>query len=206
MRSRLLLASAVLAACAQPSDSPPEPPPPGPFVPAAPRPDEPPVAEAAERPERVRETISIEGTLEPITLRLAAFPDVPLPFSTYLPDGWGSGVVGSGEGTAVRFTSGEAGLTLFVPAHVTSGAGVTGIARAVAESHGTARVLTGAAGWAEGGFSFSGDVVGSVRVGRHAGTWFYVTEEYPVEQGDGFAPRARLVLDRLRWLDDGTGL
>ena len=219
VRPLLLVALAALTACARSPDPGPVPGPdpaaasespadrPGTPL-AVDRPREP---LAADRPETVQETISIEGVDEPITLRLATFPEAPLPFSTYVPDGWATDVVGSGEGTAVQLTSGEAMLSLFVPTHTTSREGVVGIARAVAESRGGARPLA-AVGWGEGGFSFvgdpdgSGDAAGTVWVGEHAGTWFTVVETYPIEAADGFAPRARVVLDRLRWLDDGTAL
>ena len=149
---------------------------------------------------------------EPVELRLVRYPDVPLPFSTYLPQGWTDDVVGSGEGTAVRFVMGDpsvgAVVSLFVPSDANQD-GVVGLARAVAESRGGfAEFEPGEVpDWASAGFSFADDSgAGSVTVGEHAGTSFYVLEEFPYEMGDGFVPRAEMIQDRLRWLDDGTGL
>ena len=169
-------------------------------------------APGLERPATETATISIEGMDEPVELRLVEYRDVPLPFSTYLPEGWAEDVAESGEGTAVRFTTGEPpsqGLvTLFVPSPANQ-AGTVGLARALAEGRGGFGEFEPGEGpgWATAGFSFADDSgAGSVTVGEHAGTSFYVLEAYPYEMGDGFVPHAEVVQDRLRWLDDGTGL
>lgn len=207
--------AAVLAACGPSSE---------PAAPASPEPagavstepvPQPPatpgaVDEGPDRPATATATINIEGMEEAIPLRLARFPDAPLPFSTYLPEGWDAETVASGEGTAVRLTMGEPPfqglLTLFVPAAPNQG-DVEGLARSLAESRGGARELEQLPAWASAGFSFQdGDEVGSVWTGEHAGTAFYILETYPIEMGDGFVPRASLVRDRLRWLDTGEGL
>ncbi len=165
-----------------------------------------------ERPATETATISIEGMDETVGLRLVRYDDVPLPFSTYLPEGWSDDVMGSGEGTAVQFRMGEPPMqglvSLFVPSDPNQ-AGVAGLARAMAESRGGfAEFEDGEApAWASGGFSFSDDSgSGSVSIGKHAGISFYVVEEFPYEMGDGFVPRAEMIQDRLVWLDDGTGL
>jgi hypothetical protein len=203
--------AAALAACG-PSSEPagaPAPPEPAPAV------SEPPatpgaVGEGADRPATTTATVRVEGMEEPISLRLARFPGVPLPFSTYLPEGWAAETASSGEGTAVRLTMGEPPLQGFVSLFVPQGATApetVALARSLAEGRGGAREPEGLPPWAEAGFAFaSGAEVGTVWVGEHAGTPFYVLEAYPVEMGDGFAPRAALVLDRLRWLDTGGGL
>ena len=162
------------------------------------------------RPETATASIQIEGTEEAIDLRLVVVDDVPLPFSTYIPADWRDDVVGSGEGTAVRFTTGEPPdegvVTVFVPSEPNR-AGIEALARAVAESNGGAEPLAAPEPWVRAGYTFSdGARAGSVRVGERAGVPFYVLVQYPVEWGDRFAPRAALVLDRLRWADDGTAL
>ena len=208
-----LVALVALAACAEPpATGPPDPPAgavPGGTVDAPAAPVD--AGAPAERPETVQDTVQIEGTDEPVTLRLVSFPDVPLPFSTYVRDGWQSDVVASGEGTAVRLTTGEPPrqglLSLFVPAGAPTEADVAELAQAAAESYGGARERDAIETWARRAWTFQdGSTVGSVRVGEHAGTPFYVLEAYPIEVGDGFAPAAHLALSRWRWLDDGTGL
>ena len=162
------------------------------------------------RPETATSPIQIEGTDESIDLRLVTVEDVPLPFSTYVPADWADDVLGSGEGTGARFSMGtpsrEGVVTVFVPSEPNR-AGVEDLARTVAESNGGAEPLGAAEPWVRSGYRFAdGDRVGSVRVGEHADVPFYVLVQYPIEMGDGFAPRVALVLDRLRWSDDGTAL
>ncbi|PAP75151.1 hypothetical protein [Rubrivirga marina] len=162
------------------------------------------------RPETATATISIEGMEEPIDLRLVTVEDTRLPFSTYVPADWAADVLSSGEGDAARFVMGtpplEGSVHLFVPSEPNQG-GADALARAVAESNGGAEPLEGAAPWVRAGYRFGDPALGgSVRVGEHAGTTFYVVVRYPAEMADGFAPRVGLVLDRLRWADDGTGL
>ena len=162
------------------------------------------------RPDSTTATIRIEGTDEPVDLRLVTVEDVPLPFSTYVPAGWTDDVLGSGEGTGARFAMGGSGaegvVTVFVPSEPNR-AGIEELARVVAESNGTARAMTDRPAWARAGYTFSGPAaLGSVLVGEHAGVPFYILRTFPPDMGDGFAPRAALVLDRLRWADDGTAL
>ncbi len=205
---RLLLASALLVGCADSSDGPAATP--TPAEPAASATPDTAGAAPAPRPETATATLSVEGTEEPVDLRLVTFDDVPLPFSTYVPAEWSDDAASSGEGTAVRFETGPPGargvLTVFVPSEPNRG-GIEEIARSVAESTGDARPLEPREPWARSAYAFQGDgETGQVRVGEHAGVPFYVVERYPYEMGDGFAPRAALVLDRWRWADDGAGL
>ncbi len=206
MSRLVLIALMTLVACAEPPTGPP-----GPLAEAPAVPADSVGAMPTGRPEAVRDTIQVEGMDQAVTLRLVSFPDVPLPFSTYVREGWRSGTVASGEGTAVRLTTGEPprqGLvSLFVPADAASEAEVAELAQASAESYGGARERDAAETWARRSWTFQdGDTVGSVRLGEHAGTFFYVLEAYPIDMGDGFAPAARVALDRLWWLDDGTAL
>ena len=203
-----LLACAALVGCADP-DAPQPAPEPGPAS-RAPTEGSPPVAAPDARPETDTATVSIEGMEESIDVRRVTIEDAPLPFSTYVPAGWSDETTGSGEGTAVRFAMGDPGyaqgvVTVFVPSEPNR-AGIGEIARAVAESTGNARPLEPREPWVRSGYTFDGNgQSGRVRVGEHAGVPFYIVTQHPYEMGDGFAPRAALVLDRLRWAD-GTGL
>ena len=203
-----LLACAALVGCADP-DAPQPAPEPGPAS-RAPTEGSPPVAAPDARPETDTATVSIEGMEESIDVRRVTIEDAPLPFSTYVPAGWSDETTGSGEGTAVRFATGEpdrqGAVTVFVPSPANRDR-IDELARAAAESGGVARPLEPVEPWVRSGYTFAGDAeTGQVRVGEHAGVPFYVAERYPYELGDGFAPRAALVLERLRWADDGSGL
>ncbi len=196
MRPPLLVLSVFLVAC---GDRPPA--------------TTPPSAEAvssapATDPDSV--TISVEGTEEAIAVRRVRFDDVPLPFTTLVPEDWADDVVSSGEGTAVRLTVGDPPRQGLVSVFVSSDpdpAGAVETARALAENQGDVRAVDTAEPWAIQVFAFSGpEAVGRASVAEHAGVPFTVLESYPVERRDGVAPRIRLVLDHLRWLDDGTGL
>ncbi|MEM1115591.1 MAG: hypothetical protein AAF845_11420 [Bacteroidota bacterium] len=217
MTPRLLAGVLLLGAAGCASDPEPATPPDRPATPTeAPAPEAEPdtttapdTASTARIPEVARpatrtDSFLVEGMPEPIDLRLVEVADVPLPFSTYLPEGWTDEVTASGEGTAVQFTMAEAAsLSLFVPATATTEAEVVDLARAVADARGGAEAFDTDDPWVRAAFRFIGDTeVGTVRVGAHDGTFFSVTEAYPAEFGDGFAPRARLVLDHLRWADE----
>ena len=216
----LVVLALTLAACG--GETAPEAPPPDPGLEAPDTPDVAPGLDAPEpdtsasrptapgsRPETATATISVEGTEEPVDLRLATFEDAPLPFSTYVPAGWTDNVLGSGEGTAVFLASSETDprgfVSLFVPYDGTRESALAS-AREVARQRGGVREIE-AEPWAVEALAFAGDgKLGTVRVGEHAGTFFSVHVEYPEEMGDGMEPRAALVLDRLRWADDGTAL
>ncbi|WP_420456336.1 hypothetical protein [Rubrivirga sp.] len=196
MRPTLLALALVLAACGD-----------RPSATTAPATDEAASPTSAD-PDSV--TISVEGTDQAVAVRRVRFEDVPLPFTTLVPERWADDVVSSGEGTAVRLTMGDPprqGLVSVFVASEPDPAGAVERARAVAESYGEVREVASAEPWTVQVFAFSGpDAVGRVSVGEHAGVPFTVVESFPPELGDGFSPRASLVLDRLRWLDDDTGL
>lgn len=173
-------------------------------------PEAPVTDEERQRPATETAMISIEGAEEPIDVRLVTVDEVPLPFSTYIPTGWVDDVSGSGEGTAVLLATSETDprgfVSLFVPSEANR-EGIDGLADAVAESRGEVREADASGTWARRILTFSGiDEAGSIRIGEHAGVPFYILESFPVEMGDGFAPRAAFILDRLRWEDDGTSL
>ena len=211
MRPLAVLALAALAACAPDAD-PAAPDAAPPDRPAA-RPEAPPAGPppTADRPATLRDTVTVEGMSQAVTLRLVSFPDAPIPFSTYVPQAWADDLVGSGEGTAVRLTAGEEPMqgvvSLFVPSGTRSEDDALELARSVAESYGSAEPLETPDDWVYGGYSFaSGDVLGTVWVGSHAGTPFYIVDTFPPEIADGFVPAAGLARKHLRWSDDGTGL
>lgn len=178
-----------------------------------------------ERPAAIQRTLRIEGTAEPVTLHRYTPPDgFPLPFSTYLSEAVDAEPISSGEGDGVRFVASlggirndDAAVHLFVFPQDAPEERAREIVRSVAESYGPIREFgevqtTDRFPWAVAAYPFSGvgvrtgaPVVGAVGLGRHAGRWFYLIVQHPEEMGDGFAPRAALILDEWRWAD-GSGL
>lgn len=164
--------------------------------------------------------VQVEGTPDTIPLqRYESDPGAPLPFTTYLPAGIREDTVIGGREYAVKFVSEQdprAWVHVFVhPPEQTEGGAREDI-RAVAESYGVPGVgevePSQRYPWtaAEYRFRSRGTVTpplaGSVALGRHAGRFFHVIVQYPVEFGDGFLPRARLILDEWRWRDTGQPL
>lgn len=168
-------------------------------------------ASPMERPETVQDTIIVEGMDEPITLRLVRFTDVPLPFSTYVPEDWTTDVLGSDEGVAAQMTTGEppyqGRLTLFMPSGEPTVEEIVELAQSVADSYGNAQPMEAPADWVRRGLTFrDGETIGTVQVGVHNGNPFYLLEAFSAEMGDGFGPGSAVALARLRWEDDGSGL
>ena len=160
----------------------------------------------ADRPETDTRTISIEGMDQAIPVRRVRYPDAPMPFETYLPADWLDDSASSGEGTAVVFHTPDraAEMSVFMPSEANR-ANVVEMARAVADSRGGAQPTSDLPDGATAQFTFfsGSDAAGSVTVYEHGGLPYYVVEEFPFEYGDGFAPRARMALEEIRWLGDG---
>lgn len=208
--------AALLAACAprgeQEADDPP--------VPAADTAREVP-AEAAgptSRPELRHDTIAVEGMPEPVTLRLYRTPPgFPLPFSTYVPEDMvaeSAESAASGQGEAVRFVAAFGGrrtdsayvLVRVHPEGVTEQAARQTL-RAAAGGGTAAPPGEHRHPWALAEFSGStGATVAHGALGRHQGQFFHVLVRYPAELGDGFGPRAAVLLEEWRWEGGSGGL
>lgn len=170
-------------------------------------------------------TLSVEGAEERVALQQYASPEsFALPFSTFIPDELTAEPLPSDEGDGVRFVARFGGVRdenakvqLVVHPAGTTEELAREVVRSVAESYGPVRGSTEVEPtdrfpWAVAQFRFSGEgmgsnvpVVGAVGLGHHAGRWFHIVVQHPEEMGDGFPPRARIVLDQLRWAD-GTPL
>ncbi|SDK19446.1 hypothetical protein SAMN05421823_102110 [Catalinimonas alkaloidigena] len=172
------------------------------------------------RPERLVDSLQIEGMMEPVRLHLYTAPeDFPLGFSTYLPEDMSAEPVSSDEGDALRLTSNpsgeadgpQAGLTFFVFPERTSEAEATQRAQEVATGGGETSpdTLPTDLPWMRAFYLHTapgGAHTRSVRLGTYQGRYFYFMEEYPSEMSEGFGPRVRLVLREWRWQDTGNSL
>lgn len=181
----------------------------------------------ASRPATRTDTLHIEGSAEPVTVTLFRPPaGFPLPFSTYVPPDMEAEVetaTAPQAGEAVRFLAAFGGqrnddayVHLFVfPAGtvrrtaVAEARGYTA-SRGVPVSRGLERLdVTDAARrmpWALESYAFRYQdggrwYLGSIGVGRHDGRFFQLIRHYPAEFGDGFGPRAGLIIRSWRWAD-----
>jgi hypothetical protein len=164
------------------------------------------------RPATKTDTISIEGEKVPVTLRL--YDQYSNLFTTYFPekDFLVEGV-SSGEGTGVKFTANFGGnrndnayvqvsflndfqtlerLRNFVN-------GKNGLIASNRWQLGESTQKVGYA-WAIERIAFrqGNNIVGNLYLGQQNGRVFYVITHYPVEYGDGFPPRADLILKNLQ--------
>lgn len=190
--------------------------------------------EAGSRPAAMTDTLMIEGMPEPIVLRLfRTDADFPLPFSAYVPEDM-SPEAGedADDGSSVRFVAGFGGarndrafVHLFVHPNGTDPQQALGVVRAyeaaagipvsegiepLGESDARARMP-----WADHAYTFRYQAggtwyLGAIGLGSHSGRLFHVVVHHPAEYGDGFAPRAGILLDTWRWADGaplqaGTG-
>ena len=188
----------------------------------------------APRPAAMTDTLMIEGMPQPLDLRLfRAGDDFALPFSAYVPEDMAreSGEADE-EGTSLRFVAELGGVRndmafvhLFVHPEGTDPQHALGVVRAYEaaagvpvsrgiEPLGDTEALRRMP-WADHAYTFRYQAggtwyLGSIGIGTHAGRLYHLVIHYPAEYGDGFAPRAGLVLETWRWADgsrlqEGTG-
>lgn len=168
-----------------------------------------------DRPATITETVSVEG--EPVEVELQLFDQAALPFTTYVPEDFTAEPSSSSEGEGVRFYFSPTGtpdenayIHIFFPADAPS-------------SEAVAEMLTGEQGllvtngwqvidrsevtsypWAKEKIAYQestaeGVYTGTVFVGEHEGQAFVAFTHYPLEYGDGFEPRAAIVLENLEF-------
>jgi hypothetical protein len=178
----------------------------------------------ADRPDGRTDTVSIEGMAEPVELTLFRSPEgFPLPFTAYVPTNMRPEIEDGGARFIAAFggvANPDAFVHVFVfpagtdRAHALDAARAYETGRGVPVSRGLEPVEDGGEAprpaWAIEAYRFryqgvDGWFVGTIGVGEHGGRYFQIVRHYPAEYGDGFPPRADLVLETWRWAD-GTGL
>ncbi|HEY9672507.1 MAG TPA: hypothetical protein V6D11_13755, partial [Waterburya sp.] len=162
-----------------------------------------------------KKTVTDPWTQKPIPVIL--FGADAFPFTTYFPEGdfiVDSG--GSGEGSGFWFYSKVGGkkyesayVHLFFPAKSTT---LEGMRRDVLGKRGLMetnkwtvkrRSQNVPYPWAKERIDFEQNqgnksIMGTVYMGEHKGKAFRVTEHFPADYGDGFAPRASIILKELQ--------
>jgi hypothetical protein len=184
--------------------------------------DQPTAGETVERPETRRLTVEIEGLAE--DMRVALYrspPGFPLPFSTYVPEEMITEAGSTGEGDGVHFVANFGGhrndaaaVRLVVAPDGAAEEDVVRMLRNMAT-----RLGTELSEEPERRFSWSlrefrnvapaaqlAAAEGLMAIGRRDGRIFVLALHHPAEYGDGFGPRAGVILDEWRWDDTGEPL
>ena len=169
-----------------------------------------------ERAATVIDTLHLEGTAEPVELTLVRSPaHFPLPFTTYVPPLIEVDEADRGDQAEVRFVADFDGMDrklawLEIAAYPDGLGEEAALERARRAAGDSAQRVTAndplapwvIGAWRVGGGELEGRT-GMVLLGRHAGRYFHFRRVYPPEFGDGFGPRAALVLRHWRWDDGG---
>lgn len=168
----------------------------------------------AERPATIVDTLHLEGTAEPVELRLVPSPaHFPLPFTTYAPPAIEVADADRGDQAEVRFVADFDGRDLEL-AWLEIAAYPDGLGeeeakerarRAAGDSARPVSADEPIAPWVIGAWRVaaleSEDRTGLVLLGRHDGRYFHIRQVHPPEFGDGFGPRVALILRHWQWSD-----
>lgn len=175
---------------------------------------EPPAAQPQDLPESKMAMMSIEGESEEVAMQL--YDEPALPVMTYLPEGtFAPDLSKTEDGTGVRFywaitgeRNDQAYVQLAFPKETLS---VADLQEQIAGEDG----LIASNGWnlidrtdevpypwAKEAIAYESDAdgvpsTGYILIGEHNGSAFYASTHFPLEYGDGFGPRADLVLENL---------
>ena len=152
-----------------------------------------------------KDSVSIEGSTEPITLKLIRPDGADPPFTTYMPKDFVFDPVSSGEGTGYYFYTNFAGkrnddayLLLYVFPSGTSREQAIARVKAFVASRST----TAKPGEYEA-FAFTKSSVryaSGIDLRQHGDRFYYIARQYPVEMADGFGPRAHKITENWNWL------
>ncbi|WP_040396324.1 hypothetical protein [Cesiribacter andamanensis] len=143
----------------------------------------------------------LEGMAEPVELRLYQAPEGwPLQVHTYLPPGIEADAVSSGEGEAIRFRMGEALLSFVLLPEAVKRSAAQARARSL---FGKTNVQSCRSSYPwQWECLYAANAKGRVTrvlIGEQQGRQFYFLLDYPAEYGDGFGPRAAMILREWRF-------
>ncbi|HET6568192.1 MAG TPA: hypothetical protein VFG50_09520 [Rhodothermales bacterium] len=169
----------------------------------------------ADLPATKQDTILLEGMPEPVQLQLFRTPDsFALPFYTYHPSDMVGQLIDAGVGNTVRFTANFGGrltdnatLEIYVYPLGRSREDAHAEMASLARDHQSSRAEEHRYPWSLEEYAFqSPELVGRYALGLHEERYFRIHVAYPPEFGDGFPPRAAVILDQWHWVDDGAKL
>ncbi|MFT9849304.1 S-layer homology domain-containing protein [Aneurinibacillus sp. REN35] len=152
-------------------------------------------------------SIMIEGMPQKITLAL--FQKQNVPFYTYYPTDMIAETMSSDEGGAARFIANFGGFrndkafmhVYFPAAHMQTEQKVLSLIQSYGYKE-TQQQSTTDVSWAEKAYMYTKDGQNHrLLLGKHAGQYFIVQIQYPVEYGDGISPRIAKIFEEWRWSD-----
>lgn len=155
-------------------------------------------------PQEKRDSIRLEGMMEPITLKLVHMTDADPPFTTYMPKDFVFERKSDGAGSDYHFytafggkRNNDAYLLMHVfPAGTTREAAIAAVKAWVAS-----RAAVEPASF--GSFQFRKSNVlhaGGIDLRQHGNRFYFVARNYPIEMADGFGPRANKITENWNWL------
>lgn len=155
-------------------------------------------------PQEKRDSIRIEGSWQPITLRLIQPESADPPFLTYMPKDFAFDPVSSGAGDGYYFYTSYSGqrnnnayLLLFVfPRGTAQAEAIERVKTWVASRGAPAPAQYESFQFRQGGQLF----FGSIDLRKHGDRFYYIAHQYPAEFADGFGPRAEKIKSSWKWL------
>jgi hypothetical protein len=155
-------------------------------------------------PQQKQDSIGLEGTMHPITLKLVHMTDADPPFTTYMPNDFVFEQKKDANGADYHFYTAFAGKRnndAYVLLHVFPAATTREAAIAAVKAWVASRATVEPAGFET--FQFRKNNVlhaAGIDLRQHANRFYFVARQYPIEMADGFGPRAAKIIDNWHWL------
>lgn len=154
-------------------------------------------------PEQKMDSIQIEGSSQPLTLKVVQ-PPASLPFVTYVPSDMLFEHVAADEGEGFTFYTNFGGrknenayLLMFIYPEGTKQVDAVRLVKAwVASRADVAASQIEQFRYEKDGTRF----VAGIDLRMHGNRYYYIAKQYPEEYSEGFNPRAQRILDEWKWL------
>ncbi|MMZ56390.1 hypothetical protein D1872_182780 [compost metagenome] len=158
------------------------------------------------RPTTKEETVYIEGMPEKMMFHL--FRQQGWPFTTYYPSDMIANTASSGEGDSVRMIANFGGkrnadafLHIFFPSKNIHPEEMIRAYDYKAEHEQSTKETP----WASKAYAYQANgKFHRLLLGKHGERYFIIQIQYPMEYGDGMAPRIAKILEEWRWSDSGN--